>query len=62
MEIEITSASKSTEKLLNAAASLYVITDEDIRRSGASNVAGFSYFRRLGNNVEFNIEYVPKIN
>ena len=38
MEIEIISASKKEEKLFEAAAAVYVITQEDIRRSGVTNV------------------------
>src|SRR5260221_3405585 len=35
MQIDITSVSKKSEPLFEAAASVYVITNEDIRRSGA---------------------------
>lgn len=38
MDIEVTSVSKSPEKLLEAAAAIQVVTDEDIRRSGASSI------------------------
>ncbi len=38
MNIEITSVSKRPEKLSQAAAAVYVITQEDIRRSGATNI------------------------
>ncbi len=36
--IEVTSVSKRSERLLDAAASIFVITGEDIRRSGATSV------------------------
>lgn len=36
--IEISSVSKRTERLIDAAASVYVITSEDIRRSGATSI------------------------
>ncbi|MBN1140961.1 MAG: TonB-dependent receptor [Deltaproteobacteria bacterium] len=36
MEIEITSAAKKPQQLSKAAAAIFVITDEDIRRSGAT--------------------------
>ncbi len=38
MQIEVTSVSKKSEKLSGAAAAIYVITDEDIRRSGATSI------------------------
>jgi iron complex outermembrane receptor protein len=38
MDIEVTSVSKRPERLLEAAAAIQVITGEDIRRSGASNI------------------------
>jgi iron complex outermembrane receptor protein len=38
MKIEVTSVSKRPEKLSDAAAAIYVITQEDIRRSGANNI------------------------
>src|SRR3954468_23025142 len=38
MKIEVTSVSKRPEKLSDAAAAIYVITNEDIRRSGANNI------------------------
>lgn len=38
MNIEVTSVSKRAQKLSETAASVYVITSEDIRRSGARNV------------------------
>lgn len=38
MNIEVTSVSKKEEKLFNTAAATYVITQEDIRRSGAANI------------------------
>jgi iron complex outermembrane receptor protein len=39
MNIEVTSVSKSPEKLFEAASAIQVITGEDINRSGATNVA-----------------------
>ncbi|HLX12987.1 MAG TPA: TonB-dependent receptor [Bacteroidota bacterium] len=38
MNIEVTSVSKHPEKLLDAASAIQVITNDDIRRSGASNI------------------------
>lgn len=38
LEIEVTSVSKKSEKLSDAAAAIFVITDEDIRRSGATSI------------------------
>src|SRR5687767_942138 len=38
MRIEVTSVSKRPEKLSDAAAAIYVITNEDIRRSGATSI------------------------
>lgn len=38
MDIEITSVSKRPEKLSEASAAIFVITQEDIRRSGASSI------------------------
>jgi len=38
MNIEITSASKTAEKLQDVASSIYVITEEDIQRSGATRI------------------------
>ncbi len=38
MDIEVTSVSKKTEKLSEAAAAIYVVTQEDIRRSGATSI------------------------
>ncbi|MGH9407541.1 MAG: TonB-dependent receptor plug domain-containing protein [Terriglobia bacterium] len=38
MNIEVTSVSKKPEKLSRVAAAVYVITSEDIRRSGAANI------------------------
>ncbi len=38
MDIEVTSVSKRAQKLSDAAAAIFVITQEDIHRSGASNV------------------------
>ncbi len=39
INIEITSVSKKAEKLSETAAAVYVITQEDIRRSGATSIA-----------------------
>ncbi len=38
METEVTSVSKKAERLLDAPAAVYVITAEDIRRSGATSI------------------------
>lgn len=38
MDVEVTSVSKTRESLLNAAAAVSIVTDEDIRRSGATTV------------------------
>ncbi len=38
MNVEVTSASKKEEKLARTAAAVFVITQEDIRRSGATNI------------------------
>lgn len=38
MNIEVTSVSKKPQKLSNAAAAIFVITTEDIRRSGATSI------------------------
>lgn len=38
MKIEVTSVSKRPEKLSDAAAAIYVITSEDIRRSGVTSI------------------------
>src|ERR1700686_2925116 len=38
MNIEVTSVSKKEEKLSRTAAAIFVITTEDIRRSGAANI------------------------
>ncbi len=38
MSIEVTTASRKTEKLWDAAAAVFVITAEDIRRSGAATI------------------------
>ncbi len=38
MDLEVTSVSKRPEKLLDAAAAITLITNEDIRRSGASSI------------------------
>ena len=39
MDVEIVSVSKKVEKLSEAAAAVYVITSEDIRRSGVTSIA-----------------------
>lgn len=38
MNIEVTSVSKKEQKMSQAAAAIFVITQEDIRRSGAANI------------------------
>ncbi len=38
MNVEVTSVSKKAEKLSRTAAAIYVVTQEDIRRSGALNI------------------------
>jgi len=38
MKIEVTSPSKRPEKLLNVASAIYVVTGEDIRRSGVTSI------------------------
>ena len=38
MNLEVTSVSKRTQKVADAAAAVFVITQEDIRRSGATNI------------------------
>ncbi|MGH9327472.1 MAG: TonB-dependent receptor plug domain-containing protein [Terriglobia bacterium] len=38
MNVEVTSVSKKKQKLSRAAAAIYVITEEDIERSGATNI------------------------
>ena len=38
MNVEVTSVSKKEQKLSEVAAAIYVITPEDIRRSGARNI------------------------
>jgi len=38
MEIEVTSVSKKTEKIAEAAAAIFVITEEDIHRSGVTSI------------------------
>src|SRR6202035_3303831 len=38
MNIEVTSVSKKEQKLSRTAAAIFVITQEDIRRSGATNI------------------------
>lgn len=39
MDITVTSVSKKEQKLSQAAAAVFVITQEDIRRSGAANIS-----------------------
>ncbi len=38
MNVEVTSVSKKAEKFFDAAAAIYVVTHEDIRRSGATSI------------------------
>lgn len=38
MNIKVTSVSKKEQKMSQAAAAIFVITQEDIRRSGATNI------------------------
>jgi iron complex outermembrane recepter protein len=38
MDVQVTSASKTEQKLSRVAAAIFVITQEDIRRSGATNI------------------------
>src|SRR5437764_8547665 len=38
MNMQVTSVSKRTQKVADAAAAVYVITQEDVRRSGATNI------------------------
>src|SRR5438874_10441227 len=38
MNVQVTSVSKRTQKLANAAAAIFVITQDDIRRSGATSI------------------------
>src|SRR5258708_30577815 len=38
MNLQVTSVSKRTQKVADAAAAIYVITQEDIRRSGATSI------------------------
>src|SRR5215470_16005690 len=38
MNMRVTSVSKRTQKVADAAAAVYVITQEDLRRSGATNI------------------------
>jgi iron complex outermembrane recepter protein len=38
MNVQVTSVSKRTQKLADAAAAIFVITQDDIRRSGATNI------------------------
>lgn len=39
MELKVTSVSKKSQPITNAAAAVFVITQEDIRRSGVTNIA-----------------------
>jgi iron complex outermembrane receptor protein len=39
LDLNVTSVSRKPQKLANAAAAIYVITQEEIRRSGATNIA-----------------------
>lgn len=39
MNLKVTSVSKKPQQLTNAAAAIFVISEEDIRRSGATNIA-----------------------
>src|SRR5712664_269898 len=39
MNVEVTSASKKQQRISQTAAAVYVITQEDIRRSGATSLA-----------------------
>ena len=38
MNIQVTSVSKKEQKLLRTSAAIYVVTQDDIRRSGATNI------------------------
>src|SRR5258708_29728543 len=38
MNVQVTSVSKRSQKLADAAAAIFVITQEDIRRSGATSI------------------------
>ena len=38
MQMEVTSVSKKSEKLSEAAAAVYVVTEDEIRRSGATSI------------------------
>ncbi len=38
MNLQVTSVSKRTQKVADAAAAIFVITQEDIRRSGATSI------------------------
>ena len=38
MNLQVTSVSKRTQKVADAAAAVFVITQEDIRRSGATSI------------------------
>ena len=39
MNVEVTTVSKRQQKMLQAAAAIFVITQDDIRRSGMNNIA-----------------------
>ena len=41
MNMEVTSASKKEQKLSQTASAIFVITEEDIRESGATNIPDF---------------------
>jgi iron complex outermembrane receptor protein len=60
MTVKVTSASKKEQKLSRPAAAIFVITQEDIRRSGAANipdvlrmVPGMNVAQITGSNLEF---------
>jgi iron complex outermembrane receptor protein len=45
LNVEVTSVSKKAEKLWGAASAVYVITQEDTRRSGATEVERSWYLK-----------------
>jgi methyl-accepting chemotaxis protein len=47
LETEVTSESRKSEKVADAAAAIYVITQEDIRRSGSRSIPDFLVATRL---------------
>lgn len=57
MELEVTSVSKKPQRVADAAAAIYVLTQEDIRRSGATSIAEALrlvpglYVARIGSNA-----------